>query len=74
MHYKRYKLEISFPAIAATCSFVNGLAFINWYYFTSYNGRFIISMSVPTLVINLIALLSLTAITYIFFKWTSRYW
>ena len=38
MSYKRYKLVFTVPAIAATCSFILGLAFILRYNFTSHDG------------------------------------
>ena len=64
----RYKISISVPAVLATTLFILGLTSVLYYYSTVVNGKFKISVAVPTIGAYLVGLFIFAALAFIFFK------
>ncbi|WP_133159368.1 hypothetical protein [Solitalea longa] len=68
----RYKISISVPAILTITLFVFGLISVFYYYLNVINGKFKISVAVPTIGAYLVGLFILAAFAFIFFKRRNR--
>ena len=64
----RYKIAISVPAILAITLFTFGVVSVLYSYLTVINGKFKISIAVPTIGAYLVGLFILAAFAFIFLK------
>jgi drug/metabolite transporter (DMT)-like permease len=68
----RYKISISVPALLAATLFIFGVILVLYYYLTVTNGKFKISITVPTIGVSLVGLFILAAFAYVFLKRGTR--